>query len=354
MQHKSTNVDSPLDPRYRRVQFLKSLLWVIMVVAPLLALINQFFEQHPIMVALEYLLFVCGVGLYIWLRRGPNAVVVISWLVTGIFALVICVYVVLSQGQAYALYWLATFPPVAYFLLGGKWGLIASVSFVSGIFFYLLQASTGWTTAPFSIHSLLNILIATTALIIILRHIERTRAEAFHFLQKHSQRLEYMAVTDRLTGLFNRTKLDHALSGALGRAQREQRDFSIILLDIDHFKKVNDPYGHQIGDKILIELAQLLRGNVRNTDVAGRWGGEEFLLVLPEQTRQQAVLHAERIRNTIAAFEFHDGIHITASFGVASYRAKDDASSIIRRGDKALYEAKAQGRNCTVSDAHQE
>ncbi|MFC0445986.1 GGDEF domain-containing protein [Pseudidiomarina halophila] len=351
MLSTSTSVNSPLDPRYRRVQFLRSLLWVLMVVSPLLALLNQLFEQHPTMVALEYFLFVCGIGLYIWLRRMPGAVIVISWIVTAILALAIGIYVALSEGQSYALYWLAIFPPVSYFLLGGKWGFLTSVTFFTGIFIYLSRVSAEWAAAPFSVHSFLNILIATAALIVILRHIERTRAEAFHFLEEHSQRLEYIAVTDPLTGLCNRSKLDHALSVALTRAQREQRDFAIALLDIDHFKKVNDTYGHQVGDLILIELAQLLRSNVRSTDVAGRWGGEEFLLVLPEHTRQQAVMHAERIRNVIAAFEFHAGIRITASFGVASYRAEDDASSIIRRVDKALYAAKAQGRNRTISDA---
>lgn len=322
-----------------------------MVVSPLLALINQLFDQHHLMIALEYLLFLISIALYIWLRRRPGAVFIISWIVILIIASLIGVYVVVSEGQSYALYWLATFPPLTYFLLGGKWGLISSLSFFALCFLYLTQASVNWTSAPFTLHSLNNILIATTVLIVVLRHIERTRAEAFHYLQEHSKRLEYIAVTDPLTGLYNRAKLDSALSESLRSIERRsQHDLAVVLIDIDHFKKVNDTFGHQVGDSILVQLAQLLRSNVRSTDVAGRWGGEEFLLVLPEHTRQHAIMHAERIRNAIDEFEFRDGIHITASFGVASYRPEDDESSIIKRVDQALYRAKAEGRNRTISD----
>ncbi|WP_335342715.1 GGDEF domain-containing protein [Pseudidiomarina terrestris] len=351
MQSTSTSINSPLDPRYRRVQFLRSLLWVLIVVSPVLAIINQLFDQNHLMTALEYLLFAVAIGLYIWLRYRPQHVIVISWIVTLIIAVLIAVYVVISKGQSYALYWLATFPPIAYFLLGGKRGLITSVIFFALCFIFLTQATDDWESAPFTLHSLNNIFIATVALIIILRHIEQTRAEAFHYLEEHSQRLEYIAVTDRLTGLYNRAKLDSALSDALRKTKHHQREFSVVLLDIDHFKRVNDTYGHQVGDSILVELGQLLRCNVRSTDVAGRWGGEEFLLVLTEHTRQHAVMHAERLRHAIEAYEFRDGIRITASFGVASYRPGDDESSIIKRVDQALYRAKDEGRNRTISDA---
>ena len=162
--------------------------------------------------------------------------------------------------------------------------------------------------------------------------------------------MEYIAVTDPLTGLNNRGKLDQALSRALRRAKYEKLGCCVILLDIDHFKRVNDDFGHQTGDRILIELAQLLRSNLRATDIVGRWGGEEFLIVLPATDRQQGKMLAEKIRNTVATFVFVNDIHITISSGVACYQTDDSEQTLMRRADQALYAAKAQGRNRTITD----
>ncbi len=349
MLSKSTSINSPLDPRYRRVQFLKALLWIIIVVAPLLAVVNYIREQHSLMVALELGLLAIAAGLFLWLEKQPKAVLVISWLVTLLISSVVAVYIVVSQGQSYSLYWLAVIPPVAYALLGGRWGLLLSAAFLLGVFSFISVTEATWSDAPFTIDSLLNIIIATTALIILLRYIEQTRSDAFHFLHQHSERLKSIAVTDPLTGLFNRVQLDHDLNHSLVKARQSDSGFSIMLIDIDHFKRVNDTYGHQVGDIVLVELAQILRTRIRSTDVAGRWGGEEFLVLVPNSTSQQCVKHAEIMREAIAHFSFHDGIRITASFGVASFRNGDDSESLIERVDKALYQAKAEGRNRTVS-----
>ena len=151
--------------------------------------------------------------------------------------------------------------------------------------------------------------------------------------------------TDALTGLNNRMRIDEALESEINRAQRYEETFSIIMLDIDKFKKINDTYGHPAGDDVLKEIADLLSSAFRKTDTPGRWGGEEFLILLPQQDRTHASMLAEKLRETIEAKKFPHVEKVTASFGVAEYKSKDTISNIVERADAALYRAKERGRN---------
>ncbi|RUO62998.1 GGDEF domain-containing protein [Pseudidiomarina insulisalsae] len=343
--------NNPQDPLYRRVQFLWALLWVMFITFSLMGFINHFLIAESAIAVLHFSIGLISLALIVWHARRPQDTILISWLVAGVNAAVLIIYVVAAQGQHYALYWLAIYPPITFFLLGRKWGYLTSILVIGSCLIYVSQVSPQWQPAPFTARSLANIVIATAALLIILRHIEKTRSEAFQYLEEHGERLEYIASTDPLTGLVNRSKLDKALSQGLRKARQERQDFSVILLDIDHFKRINDTYGHQTGDSILVELAQLLRSNTRGSDTLGRWGGEEFLLVAEACSRQQSKVLAEKIRHAIEAYSFHDNIHITASFGIASFQPGDDETTLVRRVDKALYAAKGQGRNRTVTDA---
>ncbi len=160
--------------------------------------------------------------------------------------------------------------------------------------------------------------------------------------------LEQLAVTDRLTGLYNRLYLDRALQREMAVAQRTGEAFSLVLLDIDKFKTVNDRYGHQAGDEALVMLAGILQSRMRVTDVAGRWGGEEFMVICPATTRQGATDVAETLRSLVEQTEFPHAGHCTASFGVAGFEADDNITAIVARADHALYAAKEGGRNRVV------
>ncbi len=118
-----------------------------------------------------------------------------------------------------------------------------------------------------------------------------------------------------------------------------------MILDLDHFKEINDSYGHPVGDMVLKEIAGILKNNVRGCDTAGRWGGEEFLIVLPQTDLYNAMAAAEKIRSVMEETEFSVAGHVTCSFGVASVRKDDDQDKLLSRADKALYEAKNSGRN---------
>ncbi|MGB3226296.1 MAG: GGDEF domain-containing protein [Desulforhopalus sp.] len=151
--------------------------------------------------------------------------------------------------------------------------------------------------------------------------------------------------TDALTGLNNRRKLDEALKNEIDRAQRYKNTFSIILLDIDNFKEVNDTYGHLVGDDVLKRLTHVLESGLRQTDIAGRWGGDEFLILLPLQDRGVAVMFAERLHAAIAAIQVPEVGKVTSCFGVAELVPGDSVEGLINRADAALYRAKGLGRN---------
>jgi len=164
-------------------------------------------------------------------------------------------------------------------------------------------------------------------------------------LSRLNRELARLSVTDRLTGIYNRMKLDEALAAEIQRCRRYDQALAIVLLDIDHFKRINDTYGHQAGDRALIDIARLLGAGSRETDVVGRWGGEEFMIVLPHTDLAGAGRLAEKMRTTIAAHEFAGIGQQTASFGVAAYRIDDQPNDLVARADAALYEAKRAGRN---------
>jgi diguanylate cyclase (GGDEF)-like protein len=171
--------------------------------------------------------------------------------------------------------------------------------------------------------------------------------------------LQQESITDPLTGMYNRRYLDHRMVKEFQRAMRFEQPFSIFLLDIDYFKKVNDAYGHQIGDMVLSKLGQLIMHSVREVDIVIRYGGEEILVILPNTTAVDAFNLAERIRKQVeetimVASDCRAGypaVRITVSIGVSEYQFSDgwdNARNVTERADKAMYMAKAQGRNRVV------
>lgn len=160
---------------------------------------------------------------------------------------------------------------------------------------------------------------------------------------------EEASTTDRLTGIYNRVKLDEILKNEEFRFKRYDSDFSIILLDIDKFKNINDEYGHLVGDNVLKELSTFVCNNLRENDFFGRWGGEEFLLVCPDTALESAEMLAENLRMYIEAHCFSDIETLTCSFGVATFTKIDDLESLLKRADDGLYKAKEMGRNEVVS-----
>jgi diguanylate cyclase (GGDEF)-like protein len=169
-------------------------------------------------------------------------------------------------------------------------------------------------------------------------------------LEQDYVNLETISITDKLTQLNNRTRTDAYFPLAINEAHQQHEDLAAVLVDIDHFKSVNDGYGHLVGDKILQSMAALLKENTREHDFIARWGGEEFIILLPKTQLKDAFKHIDNLRSIIEFHIFPDVKSITASFGISMLRENDTPETLMERADKCLYEAKEQGRNRVITD----
>lgn len=172
-------------------------------------------------------------------------------------------------------------------------------------------------------------------------------------LKRSNELLLELSNTDHLTGLFNRRYLMEALDREVQRANRNNGTVSLIMMDIDHFKKINDTHGHLQGDVVLQKVALLLQKELRTYDIAARYGGEEFVAVLPDTSLKEAFNVADRVRLSISGMRFAGSLstaQVTSSFGIANLASSqsDDIDELLRSADDALYRAKEQGRNCIV------
>jgi diguanylate cyclase (GGDEF)-like protein/PAS domain S-box-containing protein len=168
--------------------------------------------------------------------------------------------------------------------------------------------------------------------------------------KKLENALQIMAVTDKLTGTCNRQRFDEILLSEMERSRRYNISLSMIIFDIDLFKRVNDTYGHQRGDGVLQEIARIVKENIRKTDHFCRWGGEEFIVLSPETELANAAGVAEKLRILIAEHPFEGIPRQTISFGVTQFHTEDTATSLVKRADDALYRAKGKGRNRVESE----
>jgi diguanylate cyclase (GGDEF)-like protein len=174
-------------------------------------------------------------------------------------------------------------------------------------------------------------------------------------LQSAYEKIKTFSITDSLTGCFNRHYMDDHLTQEISRAKRYSRKLSVIMCDVDHFKLVNDNWGHQAGDRVLIEVSAVLCGGVRqDADWVARYGGEEFLVVLPETSSAKAASLAERMRTDLESMNIcldNQTIKVTASFGLTSLKSDDnkEADTLLGRADTLLYQAKQSGRNRVIT-----
>jgi len=175
--------------------------------------------------------------------------------------------------------------------------------------------------------------------------LERLVVQRTQDLEAAHREMQRLAITDPLTGLFNRIKTNEVLDTEIQRQGRNTSPLAVIIIDIDDFKPVNDQYGHNKGDQVLVKFAEVLEGRCRKTDCLGRWGGEEFLVVCPDTELACAQQLAESLRLTIDEHDFELDAPLTASFGIACYQPDDSREALIERADNALYAAKEAGRN---------
>lgn len=164
-------------------------------------------------------------------------------------------------------------------------------------------------------------------------------------LKQANELLANHARIDYLTGIYNRRMFDGLMTAEIARSYRYNSSLSLIMMDIDHFKQVNDTLGHGAGDHVLQKIAELISGRIRHYDIFSRWGGEEFVIMAPKNDLSKAAELAEILREAIEQFDFGNGLRITVSFGVTQYCSGEQADDFVGRADTALYQAKRNGRN---------
>lgn len=178
--------------------------------------------------------------------------------------------------------------------------------------------------------------------------IERKKLEIA--LKQARDMFESQARIDYLTGAYNRLMFSELLEAEQQRARRYGSDLSLIMFDLDNFKSINDSCGHTMGDHVLKEVARLVSGSIRTHDIFARWGGEEFMVLVPITDLGQAGVLAEKLRGLCQSHDFGTGLQVTASFGLSQFRSSDNAESFTARADQALYLAKNNGRNRVESE----
>jgi diguanylate cyclase (GGDEF)-like protein len=235
--------------------------------------------------------------------------------------------------------------------MGHKKGLLLSTIFYFILFWMAYYGIGVWDNGDWRQKAFIRLFLASTVLTYLVYTYEATLHHSDLELQrvhdkeaKYLEELHHLSVSDPLTGLYNRRRINELLEEYTNNAKRYQDTFSLILFDIDDFKHINDQYGHNTGDQVLIRVAEVAKNILRKTDYIGRWGGEEFLILLPKTGKENAAEIAEKLRMEIQAIVFPDGFSVTCSFGVSEYSELLEIDSVVNNADKAMYHAKNNGK----------
>ncbi|WP_369599964.1 GGDEF domain-containing protein [Hahella sp. SMD15-11] len=269
----------------------------------------------------------------------------------GIVGMLFC-YLAASGGESNTgILWLYTFPPFVFYLVGLQRGLVMMALMMAVVVIVFLFPDLPFVKAryepDFKIRFLTSMAFVTTFCYIL----DASRRKTGEELMAMASLFEKASRTDELTQLPNRRDMRQRLDQEYYRYKRHGRHFSIILLDIDFFKKINDTYGHDAGDYVLVRFAEVLSHSCRKLDSAARWGGEEFLVLLPDTSLIQALALAERLRDTVEKTAFvYKGrrIQVTTSAGVCSIGQTKDLEALLKQADINLYQAKIKGRNRVI------
>lgn len=280
-------------------------------------------------------------GAFFWLRRSHKLQETI-YFSTFLIIVFMLFFTKLNHNVSFGLVWTYTVPLFVIPLNGYRAGLVLMGVYYAFIFGFIYIDYEDWLANGWDRLSLVRYVIVSFSLVILSTFYNLIFEKFRDELYKHS-------TTDHLTNLLNRRKIDEILEHQISSIKRysaQKKQFSICIFDIDDFKRINDNFGHLIGDKVLKTIGDLLLKNLRIVDHAGRWGGEEFCIIMPHTNSQEALLLVERIKKSINEYNFELPWKITCSFGVATY---DDFNlskdTFIRYADTAMYRAKNEGKD---------
>lgn len=260
-------------------------------------------------------------------------------------------YLLISGGESgTGIFWLYAYPLLIFSILGMYVGALVLAAILSATICIL--SIPGWLHLElvYSTSTKLRFIGSMLFVTIMAYTMERSRVSASVAHARVSRALEDLARTDELTGLLNRRGMSERIDAELARSVRDKQEMSVVICDVDYFKRINDRYGHDVGDEVLVGLADRLNETIRGSDSVGRWGGEEFIVLLPNTSIEKAYTLIERIRQSIADEQFWFGqlaLDVSISCGLASTKFSTEFAGLLKAADISLYDAKDEGRNCT-------
>lgn len=289
---------------------------------------------------------VSGINYLVLCRTGNY---VISSFVVVLLMTILCLYLISTGGNLNTgPLWSYILPSFIFYIFGLRIGVCYLLVVFTLILYILFYPDTSLLTAHYSPVFLKRFLGSFLSVTIIAYVYEYSREDGRRELLNLSRKLDHLSRRDELTNLSNRRDMFERLRNELERFERSGRLFSVLIADIDQFKVINDTHGHECGDGILKKIADVFRANTQKRDGVARWGGEEFLIFLPETNGEQARITAERLRQAIELFSFSykdNEIRTTISIGVAEYFPGQTLNELINNADNNLYAAKRDGRN---------
>lgn len=289
---------------------------------------------------------ISGINYVFLYRTGKSG---ITSLVILLLMSALCLYLISTGGSHNTgPLWIFVLPCLIFYILGLYKGCAYLLAFLLIVLYIFLAPGNSLLLTEYSPAFTARFIGSLLSLSILAFIYEYSREDGRRELLNLSSKLDYLSRKDYLTGLSNRRDMFERLRNELSRLERSGRVFSVLIADIDNFKSINDSYGHECGDHCLKEIANTFSTNTQKRDTVARWGGEEFLIFLPETTGDQAKVTAERLRLAIErlliTFE-ENTIHTTTSIGVAEYVPGQTLNTLINNADRQLYLAKSRGRN---------
>lgn len=340
---------------HRRLIMTAAILIVTTLTFATFAFIN--FEPNSYLLSIVNLIISISTALALYSLIVKKSFYFASYFVTALLFTFLVIFSYFAGNQSFGLIWTVCYPLFVIPILGLRKGMIMVVLFYSVIIPMAYLGIGEWDYGFWDIKGFVRFTIATLAVVYTTCFFEVSANSAYKTIQEirekekvHLIALEKLSVTDQLTGLSNRRYFDDHLAIERKRAKRHNKTLSLIMIDIDHFKNVNDAHGHQVGDSVLREFARLLQDNVRDTDIISRWGGEEFIVLLPSTSSESAISVAQKIQSAVNSHCFSGAGKLTASFGVSNVDPNSNSNrESVNKADQALYQAKNQGRNRVVA-----
>ncbi len=341
-----SGIDEGLDVQaFHSAIFIGYFLVIAVAALGFFTFFNIFINHHYPLAAIDFS-FTAFSAYILWHLKRHKDIKRASALFIGMLFSILALFFLVSKPESAAFVWVYCFIIAAFLIYGKNMGLLLTLAFCGVVFgYYYVLIGSKITELGYT-----NLVASTVVIVLFLRYYEASRGAIFDRLQatlgklkeSHAE-LESKSVTDPLTKVYNRAKAFELLTAAINNQERYDTPFSIIFLDIDKFKAMNDEYGHDAGDDILVKYARLLTENARKTDAVFRWGGEEFMIICPNTDQVKAHRLAENLRELLA-HETLGAVQLpSASYGIAQHLPGEDITALVKRADVAMYTAKRAG-----------